>query len=208
MRSSCETVRVNSTGSCSTGVRTRKRLRRLQRIANALNQFRQKPPPTVHLENDRTMIANKNSATPSPPTPVSLAIHKIVSSSSGRSGYACLAHRTMTTGRRMASAATPISDAAKTTSVRCLKRPPQSLTSRRAQMKHQPGGISVTSPGALRMGDLAKSSLFRRKEDLAYKLSGLGVTVVFDLPIIRPHRQNTRQRPVFLAGLTHESWLL
>ena len=60
---------------------------------------------TVQLENDRTMIIKMNPPIPRRPTPMSLAIHRTRSSSSGRSGCARFAHRTMTTGRRMANTA-------------------------------------------------------------------------------------------------------
>ena len=61
--------------------------------------------PRVQLENDRTMIIKMNPPIPRRPTPMSLAIHRTRSSSSGRSGCARFAHRTMTTGRRMANTA-------------------------------------------------------------------------------------------------------
>jgi hypothetical protein len=77
---------------------------------------------TVQLENDRTMIIKMNPPIPRRPTPMSLAIHRTRSSSSGRSGCARFAHRTMTTGRRMANTAPTNISIGNMASAICLKK--------------------------------------------------------------------------------------
>jgi hypothetical protein len=77
---------------------------------------------TVQLENDRTMIIKMNPPIPRRPTPMSLAIHRTRSSSSGRSGCARFAHRTMTTGRKMANTAPTNIRIGNMASAICLKK--------------------------------------------------------------------------------------